>query len=388
MDLHLLLPLILIPAKLLEGVLRRLGIPAVVGAILAGVLLGPAVIGILPSQIQDLEEPGLLNHLADIGLCVLLFRIGLETRLSDFLPDWRSAMGIAIAGMALPFALGFGVTVFWGWSLQAAVFVGATLTATSIGITAATLSELRAEKSKEGTLILAAAILDDVFGLILLAMLVALVTPALSVVEQVLIAIGQAVAFIMAGVLIGPYIAHIVISLSKWIKTRGLLLVLAFSYLLLMAYAARAAGLQLIIGAYAAGLAFAQHPEREQVEQDLKPLTELLTPVFFVLLGASVEFSGFDPFSSAGREGWSFAALLFIAAATGKLFSASWMRSTQINRWAIGSGMMPRGEVGFVFAQIGLMAGVLSSGIFSSLVLVLIATSILGPILLKTFWRD
>lgn len=387
MNLHLLLPTILLPAKLLEEVMRRIHLPAVTGAILAGVVLGPALLGVLPQEAHDPEGYEMVHELARIGLCVLLFRIGLETRFTDFLPVWRSAAGIAVTGMVLPFILGWIAASLWGLPQQGAIFVGATLTATSIGVSASVLSELHAQKSKEGLLILGAAILDDVAGLLLLSTLVAFLTPTLSVAGQVTGALFQAIAFIAGGVFLGPYVVRAMIFLSKWSGAKGILLVLAFSYFLLLAYAAKAIGLDMIIGAYAAGIAFAKHSERFQIEEDLKSLTELLTPLFFVLLGASMEFSGLNPLSATGRQAWSLAVLLFVAAVVGKLFSAFWIQEDKINKWAVGGGMMPRGEVGFVFAQIGLMTGVFSSELFSIIVVVLIATTITGPVLLRTSLR-
>ena len=387
MNLHILLPLILITTKLLEEVMRRVRLPTVVGAIFAGFFLGPAILGVIPAEAENPEAYEMVHQLAQIGLCVLLFRIGLETRFTDFLHVWRQATGIAVAGMILPFVLGWILATLWGWPLQGAAFLGATLTATSIGVTASVLSELHAQKSEEGILILGAAILDDVLGLVLLSILLAVVTPTLSVAGQALSAFIQAFAFIAAGIFLGPYVVEIVISFSKWSKGKAMLLVLAFSYFLMLAYAAKAIGLDMIIGAYAAGVAFARHPERYQVEQDLKPLTELLTPLFFVLLGASMQFSDLNPLTETGRGAWGFVAVLFMVAAVGKLFSPFWIRKNRINKWAVGSGMMPRGEVGFVFAQVGLTAKIFSPQLFSSIVVVLIATTILGPVLLRASWK-
>lgn len=388
MNLHLLLPTILLPAKLLEEVMCRIHLPAVIGAILAGVILGPDLLGVIPQEAHNPRGYEMVHELARIGMCVLLFRIGLETRFTDFLPVWRSAVGIAVTGMVLPFILGWISASLWGLPQQGAIFIGATLTATSIGVTASVLSELHAQKSKEGLLILGAAILDDVGGLLILSALVAFLTPTLSVSGQVTSAVIQAIAFISCGVFLGPYVAQVLILLSKWSETKGILLIFAFSYFLLLAYAAKAIGLDMIIGAYAAGIAFAQHSERFQIEEDLKSLTELFTPLFFVLLGASMEFSGLNPLSETGRQAWGLALLLFVAAVVGKLFSACWVKEDKINKWAVGGGMMPRGEVGFVFAQIGLMSGVFSSELFSTLVVVLIATTITGPVLLRISLRQ
>ncbi|MBW2147608.1 MAG: cation:proton antiporter [Deltaproteobacteria bacterium] len=190
MNPHLMIPFSLISAKLLEQIMSRIRFPAVVGAILAGFILGPALLGVIPSETSDPQGYEILRELAYIGLCVLLFRIGLETQLTEFLPVWRSATGFAVAGMAFPFVLGWLLSLLWGWPHQRAIFVGATLTATSIGVTESVLSELRAEKSREGVIIIGAAVLDDVLALILLSIIASFVTPALSVTEQILRATG------------------------------------------------------------------------------------------------------------------------------------------------------------------------------------------------------
>lgn len=383
MNLHVLLPVILLPAKVFEVVMCRLHLPAVVGAILAGVVLGPVLLGILPLEAEDPAGYQMLHELSSIGLCVLLFRIGLETSFNDFIRVWKPAASIAAAGMVLPLLLGWSTGLLWGMSHQGALFIGAALTATSIGVTASVLSELLSQKSREGLYIIGAAILDDVMGLLLLSALVAFVTPTASVTSQVLTSMAQAIMFIAAGLILGPYIVQLIARLSSWSNSQGVLLVLAFSYFLLVAYGAKTIGLDMIIGAYAAGIAFSRHPERSQIERDLKPFTELLTPLFFVLLGASVEFSTLNPLTAAGRQSLMLTAVLLAVAVVGKLFSGFCLRGGQVNRWAIGSGMMPRGEVGFVFAQIGLLTGAFTHELFTTIVVVLVATTIIGPIMLR-----
>ncbi len=387
MNVHLLLPMLLLPAKLLEELARRVRLPGVTGPILAGVLLGAGGLGLIPSEAADPEGHELVQRLSQIGLCVLLFRVGLETRIEALASVWRSAMLVAAVGMLLPLALGWAVGLAWGWSHQAALFLGATLTATSIGVTAAVLAELRAQESREGLIIVGAAVVDDVLGLLLLSGLVAVMSPTLSVSGEITQALAQAVVFIAAGVFLGRYVVGAVVWVSRWDSSSSLLLVMAFSYFMLLAHAARVVGLDAIIGAYAAGLAFSRHPAREALDRDLRPLLDILTPLFFLLVGASVEPAGLNPFTPTGRQALGFAGVLLLVASAGKLASGAVLRGP-INRWAIGSGMMPRGEVGLIFAQIGLGAGLLAAEQFSSIVLVLVATSVAGPVLLRLSWRS
>jgi len=386
MHLHLLLPAILLPAKGLGEAARRIRIPVVIGEIGAGILLGPALLRVIPSASQTSEDFALLKELASIGLCGLLFKMGLETHLGDFERAWRPAAKLSVAGVILPFLFGWGLGWLWGWGQRSAVFVGATLVATSLGVTASVLHELGAQSSREGALIFTAAILDDIVGLLLFSVLAALITPGLSVFGTAALALGQAVALIAGGLLIGSLAVRLAVLLGRWTDSKSTLLVLAFSFLLLMAYAAKAAGLVMIIGAYAAGLAFARHPERARLEGDLNPLIGLLAPLFYILIGASIDFSGFHPFSLSGLQSFGNVLLLFLVAVSGKMLAAVVLGGESINRLAVGSGMIPRGGIGFVFAQVGLTAGIFGPELYSQIALALIATTLAGPILLRFLW--
>lgn len=386
LHLHILLPVLLVTAKLLGVAGRKVGIPAVVGEIFAGLLLGPALIGAIPTEAAAGEGFHVFEEFAQIGLCVLLFRIGLETDLNEFIRVWRPATSVAIAGMVFPFALGWGAATLLGWSGMVAVFIGATLTATSIGVTASVLEELQGHGSPEGKIILGAAVLDDVMGLLVLSAMMGMVTPGTGVVGPVGKALLLALIFMAAGVFVGPMIVRGFMAVTRWSGQPAILLVLAFSYLLVMAAVAHAIGLAMIIGAYAAGLAFGGHEEHEELDRDLRPLIDLLTPLFFILIGASIELHGLNPLTSAGRWAWVVFIVLTLAAVAGKMLSPAFLKRGSANRLAIGSGMMPRGEVGFVFAQMGLSVSLYSQAQYSMLTLVLVATTVLGPLLLRLVW--
>jgi Kef-type K+ transport system membrane component KefB len=388
MPLHLLLPLTIIPALLFGEISQRLRLPRVVGEIFCGIVLGPVLFGLIPSPAQDVPGFKPFHELAEIGLCALLFKIGLETRWGDLGRTWRPAMSVAIAGMVFPFLLGWGLASLWGWPQLTAVFIGGTLTATSIAVTASVLDEVGAQSSPEGLLILSAAVLDDLLGLLLLSALIALVTTGISVVGQVAISFLQALSLIIGGFLLGRFVVNLAVRLTQWTTSKATLIALAFSYFLLMAFVAKTAGLAMIIGAYAAGLAFARHPDRDQLEQNLQPLIGLLTPLFFILIGASIKFSEFSYSSNTWGESLGYVCLLFLVAITGKMLSPVFLRKEKLRHLVVGSGMMPRGEVGFVFAQIGLTTGILSQGHFSLLDIVLVSTTILGPLLLRFFLKE
>jgi Kef-type K+ transport system membrane component KefB len=277
----------LVTAKLFGVLARRWGLPAVVGEILAGVVLGPSLLGVLefPSQGNDGD---LLFGLAEIGLCVLLFRVGLETDLENARRVAVPASLLALVGMLLPMGLGILASTALGISALPAFFIGATLTATSIGVTASVLEELGAGSSRAATLILGAAVIDDVLGLVLLAGLIGMASAAGSVGLDIALAVAQAVGFLAAALWLGRPLTHVTLRLTRWTGSRSTLFVLVFSTLLLTAWAAKIAGLEMIIGAFAAGLALARHPEREWLETELEPLIELFTPIFFVLVGSAI----------------------------------------------------------------------------------------------------
>lgn len=380
MELHLLLPLTLAPAILLGQLLRRAGLPAVVGQILAGVLLGPMVFGLL----QPISPGGNGNgdgfhELARIGLCVLLFKIGLETQIGHFTRVWRQALAVAGAGMILPLILGFGAGWLLGWNPTAALFLGAALTATSIGVTAAVIDELGVHDSVEARVVMGAAVVDDVLGLLLLSTLAVITADSGSVGATLAGSLVQAVLFLGAAVAFGPFVVRAFDKLTDWLRSEVVLIALAFGYLLLMASLAEHIGLAGIIGSYAAGLVFSKRDEAA-LERAFEPLTELLAPVFFVLIGSSIAFDGWI--------GWTqlAALLVFTAVAIGSKFGAPWLIPFgKTNRAAIGSGLVPRGEVGLVFAQVGLSSLALTQSQYSILTLVLVVTTLAGPVMLRKF---
>jgi Kef-type K+ transport system membrane component KefB len=360
-QLHWLLPIVLITAKLF-GVLSA------------------------PGQGED-GDP--LFGLAQIGLCVLLFRVGLETELENTRRVVGPAALLATAGMVFPLVLGTVSSLAVGIPTLPAMFIGATLTATSIGVTASVLDELGASSSRAATLILGAAVIDDVLALVVLAALVGSTTAQGSVGVEIGLAILQAVAFLGGALWLGRPLAQATVRLTRWTRSRSTLFVLVFSALLLTASAAKVAGLEMIIGAYAAGLALGRHPEREWLERELEPLIELFTPIFFVLVGSAIAFETLAIDNPEGRFTLALALILFVVAVAGKLLAPFTVRSLEGPKLALGSALVPRGEVGLIFAQVGLAQGVLTADLFAALALAITGTTLAGPVLLRKLWpRD
>lgn len=379
------LAVMLLAGKFSAELFERIGQPAVLGELLAGILLGASALGVIPTAVGDPLTPT-IHLLAEVGVVVLLFEIGLETDLREMARVGAAATAVACVGVAVPFALG---ALYWLSPLNTyehtvasasttAIFVGATLTATSVGITARVLTDLRAMRAIEARLILGAAVIDDVLGLVILGVVSGLATGVaisfLGVATRLAIAAGFLVAAVALGLLIAPRIFAVI----DRMRVRGVLLVAAFAFLLLLAALADRVGSALIIGAFAAGIILSGTNQFGTIEERMRPVADLFTPVFFISIGASVDVRVF-----ADPHVLSIGAVLFVIAVIGKLAAGWAVPWRKFNRWAVGLGMGPRGEVGLIFAQIGLKEGVLSQQLFSAVLLMVMGTTFVAPPFLK-----
>ena len=366
----------LLGAKLLGEVAERLGQPAVLGELLAGVLLGPSVLGLVPVSAA-------ITLVAEIGVVLLLFEVGLETELAKLLQVGGSALAVALGGMLLPFAGGYFVTRALGHASLTAIFVGAALTATSIGITARVLSEISALDTREGQIVLGAAVVDDVLGLVILAVVAQVaekgtVAPAM-VARSTALAIGFLAVAIAAGIPLGRYLIGVVGKAN----VRGVLVAASVAFALLLAVSAHEAGSAAIVGGFAAGVVLARTNRRHDIDQALRPIVDVFAPVFFVSVGAQVDVAHLNPFAEANRPSLLLALLLSAVGFLGK-FAAGFLAWGPVRRAFIGAGMVPRGEVGLIFASLGRATGALPEGVFVAVVLAVFATTFLAPPLLKT----
>ena len=384
---------ILIGAKLLGEIAERFGQPAVLGELIAGVLIGSSVLAILPTAgpIYDM-----VHLLAEIGVAVLLFEIGLETDLKEMFRVGGSASIVAIVGVAAPFLLGFGFWYFVQPSIGAAavgisplmvaVFVGATLTATSVGITARVLTDLNRMHTREARVVIGAAVVDDVLGLVILAIVSGLAAGTALTIFGVAMKFVIAAGFIVAAVIIGNFVAPRLFGVIDSMRVRGVLVVAAFSFALLFAALAGLAGSAVIIGAFAAGLELSSTNQFDMIEERIAPVADLFTPIFFVSVGAGVNVNLFLPWTAAFDVNVLLigGALLAIAI-VGKVvsgYAVGWRRQP-LDHLAIGVGMIPRGEVGLIFAHLGLTNGILTPQVYSAILIMVIFTTFLAPPLLK-----
>ncbi len=367
----------LLGAKLLGEIAERLGQPAVLGELLAGVILGPSLLGLVPLTAG-------IFLVAEIGVILLLFEVGLETDLAALARVGAPALAVALAGMVLPFLGGFLVTRVLGHPTLTAIFVGAALTATSIGITARVLSELNALSSREGQIVLGAAVADDVLGLVVLAVVARIADTGTAEMTMVLKATGLAVGFLAAALALGIPLGHRLIGIVGRASVRGVLVAASVAFALLVALAAKKAGSAEIIGAFATGVVLARTNRRHDISQALRPAVDLFAPLFFVAVGAQVDVALLNPFARVNQPALLLALGLTVIGFLGK-FAAGFCAWGNVRRAFIGAGMVPRGEVGLIFASLGKATKTLPEGVFVAVVLAVFATTFLAPPLLKAF---
>lgn len=391
---------ILVMAKLLGELFERLKMPAVLGEILAGVILGNlALVGF--SGAEALKTNVVIAALAELGVIILLFEVGLESNLKDMKEVGLSALLVALVGVIAPFFFGWGVARYFipEEPILAHIFIGAILCATSISITARVLKDIGKIKTKEARIILGAAVIDDVLGMLLLAVISGVITSmstgtTLAAMDIVIIA-GKAIGFLIAGVLLGQIVVPLLFRGANNLEGRGVLLAVSLSLCFFMAWAASKVGLAPIIGAFTAGLILDEvhfdlldDQKKHDLEELIAPISSILAPIFFVVVGLKVDITAF---AKPGILG--FAVALTLAAIMGKQACSLAAIEKGLNRLSIGLGMVPRGEVFLIFASIGtslmmadsqgVMQPVVSPTTFDVAVIIVIVTSLLTPPALK-----
>jgi Kef-type K+ transport system membrane component KefB len=391
---------ILLIAKVAGELFERVGQPAVLGELLAGIFLGN--LSLLGFQHADwIKTDGVIAALAQIGVILLLFEVGLESNLGEMLEVGWSSLLVAVAGVIAPFFLGWGVSAYFlpHESRLVHIFIGAVLCATSVGITARVLKDMGKLRLRESRIILGAAVIDDVIGLLILATVVGAVAAAaggtsLSLFHIFLLA-AKTIIFFVSAFAIGRYVMPPLLRGAGKLEGRGVLLVLSIAFCFGLSWLAARVELATIVGAFAAGLvledvhfkSFTERGERD-LRQLLEPVTTFLVPIFFVLMGMKVDLRVFSHLDLLG-----FAVALTIAAIVGKQVCSLAFTERGLNRLAVGLGMIPRGEVGLIVAGIGAtlmlpnaagtMAPVVSPATFGAVVIMVVITTLLTPPLLK-----
>ncbi|HEY7428483.1 MAG TPA: cation:proton antiporter [Gemmataceae bacterium] len=378
-----LLVILLGTAKLLGALARWIGQPAVLGELLAGVVLGASMGGFIdPGNAADPRNE-VLHVFAEIGVVLLLFTIGLETDLGKLLRVGGASTVVAVVGVALPFALGYAVCRLLGLANEKAVVAGAALTATSVGITARVLSDLGRLQEPEGQVILGAAVLDDIIGLVILTVVAAQTQGQPITFAGVARTTAVAFGFLLATLLLGRLLVPPLLRVSHRAARSDTFVLLAVMLTFALAWLAHVAGSAVIIGAFAAGLLLAGTAVAHDIERGVAHLAHFFVPLFFVMVGAAVDVRVFNPLVPNDRPILLMGGLLIVAAVVGKFlagYAPFWFRG---RKSVLGAGMIPRGEVGLIFAQMGLDSRVFNKAEFSAVTLMVMVTTFLAPPLLK-----
>ena len=378
---------VLLAARILGEFVARLGAPAVIGELLAGILLGPSLLGWA-------EPTNSLRLLSEIGIVLLLFEVGLETDVMRLMKTGLQPFIVATAGFAMPMALGYALSHYlFSQGRVASLFVAGTLTATSIGITVRMLADLRRNASDEAQVVLGAAVIDDVLGVVLLAFLYQSTRGG----HIDFAAAGKVLLFVALFLVLAPIaaraIAGIIERFNRVSQIPGLIPTTVVSLVLFFAWLANEVDAPQLLGGFAAGLALSRRfrwpfgsgarPDAgftAEVERAMRPIIHLFAPIFFVTVGLSLNLRVIDwssPFV------WTFALSLFAVAVAGKIAAGLLVRRPFLSRLAIGMAMIPRGEVGLIFVALGQSTGILNGTLSAVLVLVIALSTLLPPFAMK-----
>ncbi len=405
------LVVIYLASKIGAEISQKVNLPPVLGELVVGVIVGVSALNAIvftdnvsaaDSMIMDVLQwiyhlspvvtesifeslSEVISVLAELGVIILLFEIGLESDLRQLKAVGVQAVVVACVGVVAPFLAGtIGLMLIFDVPAIPAIFAGAALTATSIGITSKVLSELGQLKSVEGQIIVGAAVIDDVLGIIVLAVVASLAKTGTVDVRNVIYLIVSATVFLVGSILLGGFFNKGFTLVVESLKTRGNIVIPAFIFAYFMAFLGNAIHLEAILGAFTAGLVLDETDTRNELDAMVRPVADLLVPIFFVSVGARTDLSVLNPFISEYRSGLIIATFLILIAIAGKLITG-WVvfGKPNINRLAIGVGMIPRGEVGLVFAGIGATSGAIDKPLQVAIILMVIVTTFIAPPFLR-----
>jgi Kef-type K+ transport system membrane component KefB len=408
--------LIFVGARTLSELLVRLELPTILGELLAGVIIGASGLHLLvppetqvelsgafadviaamahipAAEVSGLynESFGALQSVATLGLYSLLFLTGLESELDELMAVGKQAFSVAVVGVVLPFSLGtLGLMGVFHVAAIPSIFAGASMTATSIGITASVFGELGHLRTREGQIVIGAAVLDDILGIVILAVVVSLGAGGSLDIAPIIQLVVAAVLFVVVALVLSRKAAPAFDWVIDQLNAPGGKLVGSYLLLGTSCFAATAIGLEAALGAFAAGLIASTSKHRNEIQAAVTPIVGLFATVFFVLVGAGMDLSVINPSDPEARSALVIAAFLFVVAVIGKVV-AGWavFGKEPTNRLVVGLGMMPRGEVGLIFLGLGTASGLLSPGLEAAILLMVIGTTFLAPVLLRLVLKD
>ena len=380
---------VLLAARIFAEIAVRLGAPSVIGELFAGIIIGPSLFGWI-------EATKILELLAEIGIILLLFEVGLKTDSKRLLHSGRQSIIVALTGFIFPMLLGF-LLCYWYFelSLLVSLFVGGTITATSIAITVRVLQDIKCQQAHEGQVVLGAAVLDDVFGVILLAILY-----EFSMVGGIsAINVGKVILFIGAFFELAPIAANLISVYIKRLDANseipGLIPTTIVSLVLFFSWVSHALGAPELLGGFAAGLALSRRfflpfgltittdtAFAQSIENQMKPIIQLFTPIFFVYIGLSLNLREIDwssPFI------WGFSMAVLLVSIIGKMIGPFFLKESIHSKIAIGMAMVPRGEIGLIFTELGRISGIFNNEIHAGMVIVIVLTTLLSPFVMKWY---
>ena len=383
--------IILLAARLFAELAVRLKSPSVIGELFAGIVIGPSLFG----WIEPVEA---LKLMAEIGIILLLFEVGLSTDIKRLIRSGAKSTIVAIVGFVAPLIFGFSIA-YWLFelSLLISLFIGGTLTATSIGITVRVLTDLKLNNSHQGQIVLGAAVLDDVLGVMLLALLYEFsVGGGVNWMNAL-----KVLMFVSAFFILAPVLAKVMSLVIKRVHANseipGLIPTTIVSLVLFFAWLAHAIGAPELLGGFAAGLALSRRfflplgvtlrtdeDFAETIEKQMQPIISLFTPIFFVVVGLSINLREID---WSSPQVWVFSFVLLVAAIVGKLIGSFFIRENLASRVMIGMSMVPRGEVGLIFVELGRLSGIFNNEIHAGMVIVIVLTTVIPPFAMKYFHR-
>ncbi|MQG87447.1 MAG: cation:proton antiporter [SAR202 cluster bacterium] len=410
-ELILLLSVILVAAKIGGEIAERyLKIPPVLGELGAGILISPFLLGGIHwfggGALFEVAHDGSglpvepqLFFFAQVAAVILLFEAGLETDRDQFKRYVRPATAVAAGGVILPFVMGFAATVFLGFadldSIEGtvpALFVGAIMTATSVGITARVLADMGRLDSPEGVTVLAGAVVDDVLGIIILAVVIGIAEEGSVTAGSIGVIFLKAFGFWLGLMIIGSIVSRYISNVVLWFKSAGGAVVLALA----MAFLASAVaeiyfGLAMIIGAYTMGLALSSTELKHRIEEPMRSINNFMVPAFFVVIGMQVDFTAFGSGDTSLASVIVFAFVLTVFAVISKIVGsgvpALFVGFNRIGAYRVSLGMLPRGEVALIIAGIGLTSGVIGQDIFGVAIVMTVVTTVIAPVFLIPAFR-
>ncbi|MDR1928574.1 MAG: cation:proton antiporter [Endomicrobium sp.] len=367
---------ILLLAKIFSEGASKFGQSAILGELLAGVVLGPSVLSIV-------HETSILTNISEIGAIILLFEVGLSTNIYDFLKAGGWATAVAIVGVVIPYFLGYLVFIYFGFTNIQAIFAGAILTATSVGITARIFMDLDYLKTEESKIVLGAAVIDDIIGLILLGIVLRLIHGDLITFKTVTSISGSAILFLIITIIFGKMMSQKIFNIFQKMKQPYIILIISLIFCFVISALSIKVELAPIIGAFVGGLILSTIKQCEEIKTDIKPLYAFFVPIFFVLIGTNVDINAFNPFVNENKSSFFLIFILFLVAFIGKTASGFVIFKKGINKILIGISMVPRGEVGLIFLSLGLKNNIFSIKEYSTLIVVIILTTFITPVILK-----